>query len=364
MKKTAIAVAAVAALILFAWGIVATSNPLNDDDAGRTPIESVNLDQTDERPPASETAEIVEKVLPSVVNVQVTSFNVDPFGSPEEAEGQGSGVVLDEEGIIITNFHVVSGAVDVRVVLSNRETLEGRVIGGLPESDLAVIQVDADDLTPIELGRSESLRLGDDVIAIGFPLGVSSPTVTKGILSATDRNITTVDNQRFTDLLQTDAAINPGNSGGPLVDANGRLIGINSAAAQAGAAENIGFAIPIDEALPVIRQLLEEPAEQQAWIGVQLTDLNEQIADQLGLPVDEGALIATTFEGSPAADAGLEQGDVVVAVDDRDIGSAAELIEAIGGRNPGDEITLRVVGTDGERTVDVELGQRPVTQLD
>jgi S1-C subfamily serine protease len=272
--------------------------------------------------------------------------------------------VLDEEGIIITNFHVVSGAVDVRVVLSNRETLEGRVIGGLPESDLAVIQVDADDLTPIELGRSESLRLGDDVIAIGFPLGVSSPTVTKGILSATDRNITTVDNQRFTDLLQTDAAINPGNSGGPLVDANGRLIGINSAAAQAGAAENIGFAIPIDEALPVIRQLLEEPAEQQAWIGVQLTDLNEQIADQLGLPVDEGALIATTFEGSPAADAGLEQGDVVVAVDDREIGSAAELIEAIGGRNPGDEITLRVVGTDGERTVDVELGQRPVTQLD
>ena len=360
MKKLSLAGAAVVVIVLFAWGIVATSEPENER-GGEAPIESVDLQQNDTSPPASDTAEIVDKVLPSVVNVQVKQANFDVLGGDEEIGGHGSGVVLDEQGIILTNFHVVAGAVDVQIGFTDGEIMEGRVIGGVPERDIAVIQVEADDLTPIELGRSEELRLGDDVVAIGYPLGIGGPTVTKGILSATDRTITPSDGFRLTDMLQTDAAINPGNSGGPLVDANGRLIGINSAAAAAAAAENIGFAIPIDEALPIVQQILSEPAEERAWLGVQTAELNELIAGQLGLPVSDGALVAGAFEGSPAESAGIEQGDVIVAVDDTTVASPTDLIETLGEYGPGDEVTLTIVGTDGERTVSVELDQRPAT---
>ena len=360
MKKLSLALAAVVVIVLFAWGIVATSETGNDL-GGETPVESVDLQQNDAAPPASDTAEIVEKVLPSVVNVQVKQENFDVLGGTEEVGGHGSGVVLDEQGVILTNFHVVAGAVDVQIGFTDGETMEGRVIGGVPERDIAVVQVEADDLTPIELGKSESLRLGDDVVAIGYPLGIGGPTVTKGILSATDRTVTPSDGFQLTDMLQTDAAINPGNSGGPLVDANGRLIGINSAAAAAAAAENIGFAIPIDQALPIVQQILSEPAEERAWLGVQTDELDELIAGQLGLPISEGALIVGAFEGSPAEAAGIEQGDVIVAVDERPIASPNELIEVLGEYAPGEEVTLTIVGTDGERTVSVELDQRPAT---
>jgi serine protease DegQ len=360
MKKLALAFSALVVIVLFVWAIVATSEPQNEQ-AGEAPIESVDLQQNDTRPPASETAEIVEKVLPSVVNVQVKQANFDVLGGAEEVGGHGSGVVLDKQGIILTNFHVVAGAVDVQIGFTDGETMEGRVVGGVPERDIAVVQVDADDLTPIELGKSEALRLGDDVVAIGYPLEVGGPTVTKGILSATDRTITPSDGFRLTDMLQTDAAINPGNSGGPLVDGNGRLIGINSAAAAAAAAENIGFAIPIDQALPIVQQILSEPAEESAWLGVQTATLSDLIAGQLGLPVNEGALVAGAFEGSPAEGAGIEQGDVIVAVDENRIASPNDLIDALGEYGPGDEVTITIVGTDGERTVSVELDQRPAT---
>lgn len=362
MKKVLLAVAALLALVAFAWGIVATSEPNEDGDpAQERVIESVDLEQNDASPPPSETAEVVDEVLPSVVNVRVTQLNFDAFGGEEESGGHGSGVVIDENGIIVTNFHVVQGAVEVEVGFHNGETLEGRVIGGAGERDLALIQVDANNLTPIEIGKSESMRLGDDVIAIGFPIEVGGPTVTKGILSALDRSIQPVNGPPLTDMLQIDAAINPGNSGGPLVDANGRLIGINSAAAAAAAAENVGFAIPIDQALPVIQQLLSEPPERQAWLGVQTAVLDESIAGQLGLPVTEGALVAGTFEDSPAEGAGIQQGDVIVAVDDHAITAPNDLIEVLGDYAPGDRVTLTLVGEGGERTVEVELDQRPAT---
>jgi S1-C subfamily serine protease len=359
MKKLALTLAALVVIVLFAWGIVATSEPQNGDSD--TAVESVDLEQDDTRPPASETAELVEKVLPSVVNVRVKQESFDLLGENQETGGHGSGVVIDEQGIIVTNFHVVAGATDVEIGFTDGETMEGRVVGGVPERDIAVVQVDADDLTPIELGKSESLRLGDDVIAIGYPLGVGGPTVTKGILSATDRTITPADGFRLTDMLQTDAAINPGNSGGPLVDGSGRLVGINSAAAAAAAAENIGFAIPIDEALPIVQQILSEPAEKRAWLGVQTAELNELIAGQLGLEVTEGALVAGAFEGSPAEGAGIEQGDVIVAVDDTEISTPNDLIETLGEYSPGDEVSIALVSPEGERKVTVQLDQRPAT---
>ena len=359
MKKLALALAALVVIALFSWAIVATSEPQNEESSA--PIESVDLDQNDAPPPASDTAEIVEKVLPSVVNVRVKQANFDALGEEQQTGGHGSGVVLDEGGIILTNFHVVAGAVDVQIGFTDGQTMEGRVIGGVPEKDIAVVQVDADDLTPIELGKSESMRLGDEVIAIGYPLEVGGPTVTKGILSATDRTITPADGFRLTDMLQTDAAINPGNSGGPLVDGNGRLVGINSAAAAAAAAENIGFAIPIDEALPIVQQILSEPAEERAWLGVQTADLDDPVAGQLGLSVSEGALVAGVFEDSPAEGAGIEQGDVIVAVDDDSISDGNDLVETLGDYSPGDEVTITIVGPEGERTVEVTFDRRPAT---
>jgi len=195
-------------------------------------------------------AVVVERVLPGVVNVRVEALG---------RSGAGSGVVIDREGTILTNNHVVAGASEVTVVFNDGrhdEPLRGEVVGTAPERDLAVIRVDADDLTPVELGRSGDLSLGDPVLALGFPLGLG-PTVTQGIVSGLERTIEPSGGPRLEGLLQTDAAINPGNSGGALVDAAGRLIGINTAAA--GFAENIGFAIAIDQAQPVVEEILNQP---------------------------------------------------------------------------------------------------------
>ena len=220
------------------------------DDAVARAVD-VDLEQLDVESPHSSVADMVEEVLPTVVNVRVTAFEFDPLGEPEEQRGQGSGVVIDEAGIILTNNHVVAGSTEVNVVFNDDHgTLEGTVIGTAPEKDLAVIQVDADDLDAIDIGRSSTLRLGDEVVAIGFPLGLGV-NVTKGIISALDRNVRVsglIEQDQLEGLLQTDAAINPGNSGGALVDLAGNLVGINTAAASAGSAENIGFAIAMDGA--------------------------------------------------------------------------------------------------------------------
>ena len=333
--------------------------------AGPTPAPDVTLNQRSRTAPHSDLSQVIEEVLPSVVNVRVTSFDIGSGGS---SDGQGSGVIIDSKGIILTNFHVVQGAAEVKVVFNEegREQIEGEVIGGVPEQDLAIIKVDADDLRPMEIGRSSDLKLGDDVVAIGFPLGLGGPTVTAGIVSATGRTITASNAdggaERLQNLLQTDAAINPGNSGGPLIDTEGRLVGINTAAVQAGTAENIGFSIPIDQALPVIDEILSDPPEKQAWLGVTLDDVSPSAALQFDLPPDlEGALILGVVPGSPAAEGGLEVGDVVTEVDGEDIATATELVDVLKDRDPGETVELEVYSGGDEDSVEVELEQRPVT---
>jgi S1-C subfamily serine protease len=324
---------------------------------------AVDLEQSDNSAPPSDVAEMIEDVLPSVVNVRVTSVGV---GFSEPRQGEGSGVVIDKDGVILTNAHVVQGAVKVTVVTSDgRRELEGRVIGSAPERDLAVIDVDA-DLDPIEIGHSSppDLRLGDQVVALGFPLQLGGPTVTQGIVSGLRRNIDVQDPsvgvRRLEGVLQTDAAINPGNSGGALVNAAGQLIGINSAGAST--AENVGFAIAIDDALPVVEQILEEPASERAWLGVYVGQLTPPIASQLGLPSGtRGALIDTTIPGGPAEEAGLEAGDVIVAIGDREVTSTGSLTTVLGEFSPGDEVTVEVIGPNGSRSVELVLEQRPAT---
>ena len=359
--------AALAALALVApacsFGAAAKTRAPQQPEA-----EPVDLRQSAEPPPASNVAETIEEVLPSVVNVRVTAVAPDPFGGTQEARGEGSGVIIDDNGTILTNNHVIAGAVDVTVAFTDdREPVDGVVVGRVPERDLAVIKIDAEGVDAIELGRSSSLELGTDVVAIGFPLGLGGATVTKGIISGLNRSIEVGDGdtggvERLQSLLQTDAAINPGNSGGALVDLNGRLVGINTAAAQAGSAENIGFAIPVDDALPVVEEILSEPAEERAWLGVQIGDLEPDVALELGLDPDvEGALVVGTFPDTPAEEAGLEEGDVIVAVDGEAIASSGDLTSALADHDPGEEVSLRVVSADGVRTVDVELAQRPAT---
>lgn len=285
---------------------------------------------------ATATPDVVERVLPAVVNVRVEG----PGRS-----GQGSGVVLDRAGTILTNHHVVEGASRVSVAFNDgrhRRPLSGRVVGSAPERDLAVIRVDADDLASIEVGRSSELRLGDSVLALGFPLGLG-PTVTQGIVSGLDRTIEPRGGPRLEGLLQTDAAVNPGNSGGALVDARGRLVGINTAGAG-GFAENVGFAIPIDEARLVVDQILGEPHAEQERLGM---SLDSALAG--------GALITGVSPGSPADEAGLDVGDVIIGIDGRDVHSPADVTEALAGVEPGEEAELEV---RGEGTVELERAER------
>ena len=300
-------------------------------------------------------ADMIERVLPSVVNVRTTSFG--------GGSGEGSGVVLDRRGIILTNNHVVEGTTRVNVAFTQAHrsrVLRGEVIGVAPERDLAVIRVDATDLVPISVGSSAALRLGDGVVAIGFPLGLGGPTVTQGIVSGLDRNVEPGGGARLRGLLQTDAAINPGNSGGPLVDLAGRLVGINTAVARLQDAENIGFAISIDAALPVIARI-RRGSGARAWFGVAVGSVeSDAAAVRLGLdPSVRGVVVSAVYDGQPGARAELVVGDVIVRIDGRAIRSAAAYELELARHDPGDRIELELIDSAGPRLATVELVRRP-----
>ena len=298
-------------------------------------------------------AAAVQRVLPSVVSVQTSSFG--------GGEGGGSGVIFDRNGLILTNNHVVEGTTSVSVSFQDgkHDALPAEVIGTEPSRDLAVLRVEADDLTPVQLARSSALRLGDPVIAIGFPLDLGGPTVTSGIVSGLDRTIEGR-NGDLTGLLQTDAAINPGNSGGPLVDRAGRLVGINTAGIRQADTENIGFAIAIDGALPVIARISKGPATSEGWLGIAFSSVDsESTAVQLGLDSStRGAAVTEVYPGGPGAEADLAVGDVIIAADDVPVRNANALAKAIAAREIGDEIDLEVIDSRGPRLATVEVARR------
>jgi S1-C subfamily serine protease len=303
---------------------------------------------------AGSLAAAVERVLPSVVTVRTTSFG--------GGKGEASGVILQRDGLILTNNHVVEGSTNVSVAFNDdvhTTPLDGTVIGTAPERDLAVIRVEADDLVPVQLARSSALRLGDAVIAIGFPAGLGGPTVTSGIVSGLDRTIEGP-NGDLTGLLQTDAAINPGNSGGPLVDRSGRLVGINTAGIRSSDTENIGFAIAIDEALPVIAEISDAPPATEAWLGISFSSVDsESAAVQLGLDSStRGAAVTAVYPGGPGAKGDLAVGDVIVAADDVPIRNANDLNELLAERKVGDEVDLELIDSRGPRLVGVKLARR------
>jgi S1-C subfamily serine protease len=305
--------------------------------------------------------QVVGRVSPAVVSV---TSNLGS-GSEGVEQGEGTGFIVDAGGVVVTNFHVVENGVNLRVVTANGDNLGARVIGGDPDADLAVLQVESDEPLPVvPLGSSGSLELGQPVVALGFALGLEGgPSVTSGIVSAMGRSIRAGGSgsptRLYEGLIQTDAAINPGNSGGPLVDLDGRVVGINTAGVGAGAAENIGFAIAIDRARSVIEDAIRDPEAPQAYMGVSTRDITEAIAAQLGLPVTSGALVLEVVPGGPSDRAGIVPGDVITAIAGQEIGSPEDISEVLADLEPGQVIEVVAITPEGsEQSFELTLGTR------
>ena len=319
-------------------------------------------------PPASGFRAAAQRVRPSVVNIytaQRTRRGYDSAPRPFMERGRGddiatslgSGVIVSADGYVLTNNHVIEGAEQIAVALPNGKTVPARVVGADPESDLAVLRVDQGGLTPIEFGDSNALQVGDVVLAVGDPFGVGQ-TVTQGIVSATGRDRVGINT--FENFIQTDAAINPGNSGGALVDIDGRLVGINSAIfSQSGGSQGIGFAIPVSLAREVMDQIIATGRVERGWLGVQAQDLTPELAQRAGVKSGAGVLISAVARRGPAAAAGLQAGDVVIAIGGKAVPDAAALMAATASIKPGNVVKLDVLRRGEPLSVSATLGERP-----
>jgi len=346
----ALASALVAALVATLVSVAVTSS---DDDRSIVARPAVTTPDG-----AMDIQTILERVEESVVTIE-TSVNAQAG----VFEGAGTGVVLTADGLVMTNAHVISQSDGITVRTFDGAEYEATLVGSEPANDLAVIKVDgADDLVPAELGSSEALLVGEPVIAIGNALNLGGqPSVTTGIVSAVNRTIDGPDG-RLSDLIQTDAAINPGNSGGPLVDSSGAVVGINTAIIQD--SQNIGFSIAIDSAKPVIEDLQEGNGEitpdtpRLGVTTVPVDTVEEAVRDEFGIDSDEGAFVVEVVPDSGAADAGLEQGDVIIEVDGEAISSNEQLGEIIRDHEPGDSIEITVQREGEEETLTAEIGRQ------
>jgi len=290
----------------------------------------------------------VEKVAPSVVNISIVRLMRENFFTVVPMRGMGSGFVISSEGRILTDFHIVEQAQQVEVTLSDGRKLKGVVSGKDPSTDIALVEVPAGKLTPAELGDSDKLKVGQMAIAIGNPFGFllgGGPTVTAGVVSALSRTIN-ADGRMYEGLVQTDAAINPGNSGGPLIDIDGKVIGINTA--NIPFAQGIGFAIPINTAKYVVEQLLEKGRVVRPWLGITGLTVTKEVATYYNLPTRSGVVLAGIVRGGPADEAGLEEGDIVVQADGVTVETMEQLQREIRRKKPGDRLNLTIV-RDGRR---------------
>lgn len=322
-----------------------------------------------------------EKVMPSVVHIKSTVVrrnassqrnNVpDPFReffgddffsnpnqqrSPRPQVGTGSGVIISTDGYIVTNNHVIDGAQDIEVSLSDNQSYKATLIGTDPSTDIALIKIDVEDLPAITLGNSDNVRVGEWVLAIGNPFNLNS-TVTAGIVSAKARNINILRDQRAIEsFIQTDAAVNPGNSGGALVDLNGNLIGINTAiASPTGSFSGYSFAVPVTIVRKVMEDLLQYGTVQRGFLGVIIRTVDGNLARAEGFDFLKGVYVDSLMDNGAAKDAGVEKGDVIISVNDREVNTSSQLQAAVGTLRPGDDVKLTVMRDGDEKTLTAVL---------
>ena len=382
------AVVAVLGGIAVAAGLLDTGH--NTTTTITAPLSSAPVANTESSDASNTVNQIYRNDGPGVAFIESTepaeesSAPLSPFGGEEESRGggiaTGSGFLIDNEGHIVTNNHVVEGATKVEVRLGSSDTEhEAEVVGADPATDVALLKIDvpAGQQHPLELGNSAKVQVGDPVVAIGNPFGLDR-TVTAGIVSALQRQIQAPNGFSISHVIQTDAAINPGNSGGPLIDSEGRVIGINSQIQTGGGNDGnvgIGFAVPINTAREVVEQIEQHGKVEHAFIGISGGSVTPAIAKALKLPVEKGVLVNEVVKGSPADKAGIEGGDteatiegvkvnlggdIITEVDGKPISSMEDVINAVNGAQPGDEMEMTILRGDNEtKHVTVTLGVRP-----
>lgn len=321
----------------------------------------------------------VKKAMPSVVNIFTSKkapdnphqkylddpafrqFFGEQFDDPDtQAQPEtslGSGVIVSEQGLILTNNHVVAAADEIEIAMADGRKMSAKVVGTDPDTDLALIKIEADNLPAITFASSDTLNVGDVVLAIGNPFGVGQ-TVTQGIISALGRNHLGINT--FENFIQTDASINPGNSGGALINTDGSLVGINSAIySRSGGSMGIGFAIPASLARQVMDQIVSQGNVTRGWIGIEAQDITPELAESFKLPAAEGALIAGVLRNSPAEKAGLRAGDVLLTIENKPISDTSSMLNLIAALTPNKKVTFKIARAEQRLNIAVLIGKRP-----
>jgi len=381
LASTSFGSAVIGGLVVAVTGLIAIAAGWIGDDDGDSSSFGAQLSTPARDGGDGAVAEIYRRSADGVVSVRAQGGRgeVDPLGLPQPDGGgtaTGSGFAIDGDGHVLTNAHVVDGAEQITVqVGEENETRDAELVGMDPSSDVALLQVaDSDGMQPLEMGAASQVQIGDSVVAIGNPFGLDR-TVTTGIVSAKQRQIRAPNGFSISDVIQTDAAVNPGNSGGPLLDASGRVIGINSQIATSGGGnEGVAFAVPIETAQDVAEQLLDDGTVERAYLGVTGGSLTPEAAEALELSVERGVVVESVVQNGPADKAGIkgatgqttiggqtipEGGDIIIELDGEEISGMDEVISAVNAAEPGHEVKLTVVRDGSEREVTVTLGKRP-----
>ncbi|HEY8217735.1 MAG TPA: trypsin-like peptidase domain-containing protein [Acidimicrobiia bacterium] len=328
------------------------------DGSGQTTVVRANASPAIVDRPSTEIARdtdiaaIIQKTEPAIVAITTGE------GPGSGNGGAGTGFVITPDGYVVTNNHVAESASKIEVAFTNGDVEAAKVVGTDPSTDLAVLKVERSGLPTIELGDSDTAQVGDAVVAIGNALALEGGlSVTRGIISGTNRTVDTNTGASLVGMLQTDAAINPGNSGGPLLDANGKVIGINTAIANPASAQNVGFAIPISKAKPVLDDL--RLGRKPAFLGVSTENVTPAVARERDLPVDSGAYVLSVTGGAPADDAGVREGDVIISIGGQEVTSAADVQTLVRSHRPGESVKVVVVRGNDRVELDAKLTARP-----
>ena len=379
MKKIWLLFSQVVTVLLAIWFVLVTLKPdwvksigardtVESGFGGISLFEAARQDASSVAPGSFSSA--AKKASPAVVSISTkrksdsNQSQMDPWfrffgGQPDESAqvGLGSGVIVSPEGYVLTNNHVIEGADEIEVVLNDARKTTGKLIGSDPDTDLAIIKINMAHLPVIVIGNSDSLQVGDHVLAIGNPFGVGQ-TVTSGIVSALGRNQLGINT--FENFIQTDAAINPGNSGGALVDVYGNMVGINTAiVSRSGGSMGIGFAIPMSTAKQVLESILKDGQVKRGWVGIEPNELSPELAQTFGLKSDHGVIVTGVLQGGPAFNAGIRPGDQIVDIAGQKVNNLSELLALVAALKPGTPVAFKIQRKDTLIAASVTPAQRP-----